>query len=182
MRTFLALDLPDPIRQSVSKLSSELRSLNVTGIKWVEPKNLHITFQFIGNTHQHHILEIADFLNEIFTQMQSIHFSDPKLQILPDRDPRIVWISLQTNHKKIFQASKKIKEKLLEMGYKLDEKPLKFHITLGRIKKRLPEFFIQKILTTELKMAGFEVSEAALYQSFLRPEGPIYDRMVKFEF
>ncbi|MCF7792897.1 MAG: RNA 2',3'-cyclic phosphodiesterase [Candidatus Cloacimonetes bacterium] len=182
MRTFLALDLPDPIRQIISSLSSELQSLNVSGINWVESENLHITFQFIGDTHQHHILEITDFLEDIFSQMQSIHFSEPKLQIIPQRDPRIIWLSLQTNHKKIFQASRKIKEKLLEMGYKLDKKPLKFHITLGRIKKRLPKFFIQKILTTELKTIGFDISEAALYQSFLRPEGPVYDKIVKYEF
>jgi 2'-5' RNA ligase len=182
MRTFLALDLPDPIKQIISKLSSELQSENVSGIKWVEPENLHITFQFIGDTQQQHISEITNFLADIFSQMQSIHFSEPKVQIIPQRNPKIIWISLQTNHKKIFQASRRIKEKLLEMGYKLDSKSLKFHITLGRIKKRLPDFFIQKILTTELKIIGFDVSEAALYQSFLRPEGPVYDKIVKYEF
>ncbi len=182
MRTFLALDLPDPVRKEIAGLISDLKSHNVSGVKWVETENLHITFQFMGDTHQHDISEIIDFLTEIFGIMQPIHFSKPNLQIIPAREPRLIWISLQTNHKQIFSAYKKIKQKLNQMGYKLDKKPLRFHITLARLKKRLPEFFIQKILTTELKMSGFEVSEAALYQSFLRPEGPVYESIEKYEF
>jgi 2'-5' RNA ligase len=64
----------------------------------------------------------------------------------------------------------------------LDNKPLNFHITLGRIKKRLPDFLIREILTTELKLVDFEISEAALYRSILKPEGPIYDKIAKYVF
>lgn len=182
MRTFLALDLPASIREKIYALISQLQMENIFGINWVSLENLHITFQFIGDTHRHHIAEITGFLAELFQNMQPIRFSEPNLQIIPPREPRIIWISLKTNHKQIFLASKQVKQKLQELGYQPDKKPLRFHITLGRIKKRLPDFFIQKILTTELNVSDFEVSKATLYQSFLRPEGPVYEGIAKYEF
>jgi len=182
MRTFLALDLPDPIRAELSKVISHLKSVNNNGIKWVVSENLHITFQFIGETHQHDLNEISDIIENIFEEILPITFSNAILEIIPQRDPRIIWISLQSHEAKLITAFKRFKKKLSEMGYKLDKKPLKYHITLGRIKKRLPEFFIKEILTTELKIRNFKVTKASLYQSFLKPEGPIYEEIINYYF
>ncbi len=182
MRTFLALDLPDPIRSELSKVISHLKSANNDGINWVASENLHITFQFIGETHRHDLNEISDIIENVFGKIHPITFSNATLKIIPQRDPRIIWISLQSPEKKLITASKKIKKTLSEMGYKLDKKPLKYHITLGRIKKRLPEFFIKEILTTELKIGDFDVEKASLYQSFLKSEGPIYEEIINYYF
>ncbi|MDO9576947.1 MAG: RNA 2',3'-cyclic phosphodiesterase [Candidatus Cloacimonadales bacterium] len=182
MRTFFALDLPEDVRRNISLLIENLQNSNVRGINWVAPENLHITFQFIGDTQLHDIPEIGDLLEKEFLALDKISFSNPKLEIIPPREPRIIWISLQTEHKNIFKAARQFKNKLLEMGYEPDKKSLRFHITLGRIKKRLPDFFIQKILTTELKIMGFKVSEATLYESFLRPQGPVYEKVLNYKF
>ena len=182
MRTFLALDLPESVRRNISDQIDHLRSSNVSGIKWVTSENLHITFQFIGDTQRHDIPEIGNFLEKVFQDFSEIHFFKPKLEIIHPRNPRIIWISLQTENKDIIKSSKQFKNKLRELGYELDKKPIRFHITLGRIKKRLPDFFIRQILTPELKMSDFEVSEATLYESFLRPQGPTYERVLIYNF
>jgi RNA 2',3'-cyclic 3'-phosphodiesterase len=182
MRTFLALDLPENVRRNISALIEQLKGSNVSGIKWVTFENLHITFQFIGDTQRHDISEIGLFLENIFCDFDKINFLEPKLEIIPARNPRIIWISLQTDHKEILKASRQFKNKLHDMGYKLDKKPIRFHITLGRIKKRLPDFFVQQILTPELKITDFEVSEVTLYESFLRPQGPVYEKVLNYHF
>ena len=68
------------------------------------------------------------------------------------------------------------------MGYKIDSKPLEFHITLGRIKKRLPENAIKEILTTELKIKWFVVYNILLYKSLLKPTGPQYIELLNYRF
>ncbi|MCK4313077.1 MAG: RNA 2',3'-cyclic phosphodiesterase, partial [Candidatus Cloacimonetes bacterium] len=145
-------------------------------------ENLHITFQFIGDTREEDISGISEFLTEHFTDLPALKFFSPILEIIPGRNPRIIWISAKTDNKEILTISKKFKLKLRELGYKLDSKPLKFHVTLGRIKKRLPEFFIHQVLTKEISIKEFDVSEATLYQSFLRPEGPRYVKLYNFLF
>ncbi len=181
MRTFLALELPQAVKKEIAVIIEKFLNSVPNGIKWVREENLHVTFQFIGDTQKEDIPEIIDFLSNAFSQLSPIDFFEPKLEIIPGRNPRIIWISLQTNHKDIFKVSRKFKNKLMEMSYQPDSKPLKFHVTLGRVKKRLPEFFIQQILTTELNIEEIEISEAALYQSFLRPEGPVYEKISDFK-
>lgn len=174
MRTFVALDLPDNIREDVSRVINDFRSNCSLGVKWVPQENLHITFQFIGDTKEEDIPEIAEFLETCFSELSSPKFTNPKLEIVPGRNPKVIWISLENEDSLIQKISKRLKSKLRQMDYKIDFRQLRFHITLGRIKKRLPENLIHKILTTELKINDFEISKATLYQSLLRPQCPQY--------
>ncbi|MBC8415615.1 MAG: RNA 2',3'-cyclic phosphodiesterase [Candidatus Cloacimonetes bacterium] len=182
MRTFLALELPEDIKNEVFRKIEQYHEVAPTGIKWVPQENLHITLQFIGDTKKEDLPEITEYLDRSFSDLPKMKFIQPKLEIIPGRNPRVIWISFSTESKQIFGFSKSFKKKLVEMGYQLDSKPLRFHVTLGRIKKRLPEILINQILTTELKFKSFIVDEATLYQSFLRPQGPIYEDIMNYKF
>ncbi|MCK4311477.1 MAG: RNA 2',3'-cyclic phosphodiesterase, partial [Candidatus Cloacimonetes bacterium] len=69
MRTFLALELPENIKNEVAEVVEYFRSLVRDGIKWVAKENLHITFQFIGDTREEDIPEISEFLKEQFVNI-----------------------------------------------------------------------------------------------------------------
>ncbi|MEA2096246.1 MAG: RNA 2',3'-cyclic phosphodiesterase [Candidatus Cloacimonadota bacterium] len=182
MRTFVALDLPENIKENVAGIISTFRSFCPYGVNWVLRENLHITFQFIGETKEEDIPEIAEFLETSFSELSALLFTNPKLEILPGRDPKIIWVSLENNDSLILKILKRLKSRLRQMGYKIDSRRLRFHITLGRIKKRLPENTIEQILTTELKIKDFKVSEATLYKSLLRSQGPRYIEIINFKF
>lgn len=182
MRTFVALDLPETIKENIAGVINNFRSYCPFGVNWVLRENLHITFQFIGETKEEDIPEIAEFLETGFSELSALLFTKPKLEILPGRDPKIIWISLENNDNLIQKTSKRLKSKFRQMGYKIDSRRLRFHITLGRIKKRLPENMVKQILTTELNIKGFEVSEATLYKSLLKPHGPRYIEIINCKF
>ena len=180
MRTFVALDLPETIKEDVAGVINNFRSYCPFGVNWVPQENLHITFQFIGETKEEDIPEIAEFLETSFSELSVLIFTNPKLEILPGRDPKIIWVSLENNDILIQKISKRLKSKLRQMGYKIDSRRLRFHITLGRIKKRLPKKPIEQILTTELKISKFQVTQFILYKSLLKPSGPVYREIVSF--
>ena len=54
VRLFVALQIPDPIRNDYSALIDDLRRLDTKASakkpKWVRPENLHVTLKFIGHT------------------------------------------------------------------------------------------------------------------------------------
>jgi len=192
MRTFLALDIPNNFREDLANLIDDLRSYTKHEVNWVAPENLHITFQFIGKTEPEDIPEITQSAAELFSSLfpsdsaksylKDLSFSNPKLEIHPPNRPRIIWISLISEDHKIFRINTKFKQILISKGYELDSKPLKLHITLGRVKKRLPEILIQRILTTELNRKAIMVEQATLYQSTLQPTGPVYTALAEFSF
>ncbi len=182
MRAFLALNIPHKVRSQLVELQGSLKQYNVKDIKWVQPENFHITLQFLENLKEHDLQEIIDYLEEEFENIDQVECVNFKVNFNKLRTPRIIWIEFDINKKSVRKLQKRFFKKLITMGYPLEKKRIKYHITLGRIKKRLPDFFINKILTTELIMEKMEVSEAALYRSILRPEGPLYDTVAEFIF
>ncbi len=179
-RTFLALELPTNLKREFTNIIRELQSSFPKGVKWVSEENLHITLQFIGETQQNDISDLSEYFEQVFAEVPTLKFSHPQIQVIPGRNPRLIWIEMTTENNDIFKAAKKIKNKLHHKNYVTDKKPLRFHATLGRIKKRLPDFFISQILSKKISAMDFEVSEATFYESILRPEGPVYRSIEKY--
>ena len=180
-RTFLALELPTNLKIEFTNIIRELQTSFPKGVKWVESENLHITLQFIGDTKQTDISDLSEYFEKIFAEVPILKFSHPKIQVIQGRNPRLIWIEMKTENRNIFKAANKIKNKLHQMDYITDKKTLRFHATLGRIKKRLPDFFISQILSKKISVSDFKVSDATFYESILRPEGPVYRRIEKYE-
>ncbi len=182
IRTFIALNLPEQIKDEITDIIHKFANAYLDGVNWVTRENLHITFQFIGNTKPEDIPEISIALTRFFEKINEFEFYAPQIQIIPGKDPKIIWIGLKTENTEIFKISKKLKSFLRRMDYKIDSRKLKPHITLGRIKKRLPEKLIKKMLNIDLNFGKLKVNEVAIYKSTLTSSGPVYEEIGKIEF
>jgi RNA 2',3'-cyclic 3'-phosphodiesterase len=181
MRIFTAFDIPPKAKSEILKITQNLQALNAKGINWVPFENLHITLQFIGETTGSELLQIQEILASELSECPEFKCEKAELQFFPGRNPKIIWLHLQTDSELVYTIQKRIQKQLRSLGIQIDKKPLKLHITLGRIKKRLPDYFIKQVLSKEYLIADFVVSQATLYQSFLRPQGPVYVESAKFD-
>jgi 2'-5' RNA ligase len=180
MRTFLALDLPEDVTLRLADLTEPLRAAAPHQVNWVAPQNHHITLQFIGDTNPADLPEISQFISHTISGWPALEFSHPRLDLVPGSNPRICWVALTCYNSALMKFVREFRNELKYMGYSIDSKPLKFHITLGRIKKRLPENLVHQILTTELMINTFRSPGITLYQSILRPEGPVYNPLAQY--
>jgi 2'-5' RNA ligase len=48
IRTFLAIELPEKITYTISKVQEEIKSYGLK-IRWVRPENIHLTLKFLGD-------------------------------------------------------------------------------------------------------------------------------------
>jgi len=69
-----------------------------------------------------------------------------------------------------------IGDELRRCGFTVERRPFRAHLTLGRVKKALPA---DKLVTAIRALGGFEserftVRAVHLYESRLRPRGPLY--------
>jgi 2'-5' RNA ligase len=51
IRTFIALPIPDDIKDSLQSAILQLKGKN-HGVRWVKPEGLHITLKFLGDIHE----------------------------------------------------------------------------------------------------------------------------------
>jgi 2'-5' RNA ligase len=109
IRSFIAIDLPDEmqnnIQEIISFVSQRLRKQSIqleNAIRWVPPKNIHITLHFLGDIQKSKLEEISNQ-----TKLLANHFSPFTLQrggfgIFPKPEcPRVIWIGVQNSQELI---------------------------------------------------------------------------------
>jgi|WetSurMetagenome_2_1015567.scaffolds.fasta_scaffold49884_1 RNA 2',3'-cyclic 3'-phosphodiesterase len=174
-RIFIAIKI-DPGPQ-FSGISSTLRSLlDKDNIAWVDPSNLHITLAFLGDTEEERISIASIILKRISNDFQRFRFNLRGTGIFRNfNDPRVIWCGIEQSIE-LMQLNNLIMKELMITGFKVEERQFKPHITIGRIKsirnagmlksaiERFQSSFIQEVL----------VSEVILFESILKPSGPVY--------
>lgn len=183
MRTFIAIELPQEIRNILSNAQDELRQARAD-VKWVKPENIHLTLKFLGEINQDLSKQICLVLNEIarrnscFTVYLSGFGAFPKLQY-----PRVIWAGL-SNDQPVIEIAKDLEKELLELGLPAESRAFNSHITLGRVRsgknrgvliERLERLNKELCSTTPPE---FKVTAFTLFKSTLTPTGPIYEALL----
>jgi 2'-5' RNA ligase len=175
MRAFFAFELPDSLREELAGLIDEASRLCPRNVKWVEPENLHITLQFLGDINDADIPGLDTFFTEAVGEYEAFPITKPKVDIVPGKSPRVIWTAFDTEYRHIFTLPAKILYYLEHQGYRdLDHKPLKLHATLGRVNAPLPPELISRLIGYRVVNRTGTVDTITLYKSTLRPQGPVY--------
>lgn len=183
IRTFIAIDLPPSIQESLDKQTTRLRqTLGDDFIRWVPAPNMHLTLKFLGSLPLSHL----DFIKRMLTQTAE---STPQfdLQIsglgsFPNsKRPRVLWVGI---HAPTVLASlqKTIEDGATRLGYNKEERPFSPHLTLGRVRQGILAQELQKVSTAlstfQLgKIGTARVDSVHLYQSDLNSEGSVYTKL-----
>ncbi len=93
MRLFVALDIPDAVRQAIASYVGDLRRV-APDAKWVRDESYHITLKFIGEWRRD-VREVIDALQKVeaatvtLTMRGNGFFPNP-------RSPRVFWVGIET--------------------------------------------------------------------------------------
>lgn len=169
MRCFIALDLPEKIKDYLESLQKNFGSISG---KFVEINNLHLTLRFLGEIKESQVNLIKEKLSKI--KFESFKVKLGGLGVFPSRKfAKIVWVSLEPANK-IIELKDQIDFALKNMDFSEDKK-FKSHITLIRIKsiKDKKRFFdvLDKIKIEPLE---FKVDSFVFKKSVLAETGPEY--------
>lgn len=181
MRTFLAFELPDEVKDELSHLIDELRNIIPRGIKWVRSENLHITLQFLGDVSPADVRTLDESMHELLANIDAFEIFKPRVQAIPSRNPRVIWVHYETNEKRIFSLPGKIRNIANDLGYRLDSKPLKLHATLGRVKSIVEMNQVAQMLSFKPTIHQVNINTVTLYKSVLQPEGPVYTAISSYD-
>jgi len=172
MRIFVAVPLPDELKEKLGNLGREIEQ---DGIKPVKPENMHMTLKFLGDTDERKLGDIEKSLREI--SFSRFICSAKGIGVFPsEKYIRVVWAGAESGN-----AMESLAEKVNDalQGYGKKEQ-FSSHITIARVKRRIElGAFLEKY--REEDFGSFEVSRFELMQSELKKEGPIYSVLASFE-
>lgn len=184
IRTFLAIDIPQEITDSMEKIQYRLRnSLKEGVIRWTKPKSVHLTLKFFGSISERDIEHIMGLLKDSVKGFKPFTLTAEKVGVFPNaRQPRVLWLGITGGDNSLITLQKQIDNDLHSIGFPREDRPFRPHLTLGRTKAHRGIEGLATVLE-EFKdyKAGILPAEGlTLYRSDLRPEGPKYTRLGYF--
>lgn len=170
MRLFVAIDLPEKVKEEVAGLAGSL-----PGGRWVPMEQLHLTLRFIGEVDEAQFQEIKSALTLVEGRAFPLalkgvgHFPSGK-------HPRVLWIGLEANEL-LPELYQRVESALAAAGISPEERRFSPHITIARLK----ETPATAVAAFEERHAPFQagpfpVAEFHLYSSALTREGAIHTR------
>ena len=175
-RLFVAIDLPESIRNSLGELDPKIR-----GVRWSDTEQMHLTLGFFGYVSE----EAESILRERLAAIRFGAFALPVQNIgsFPRKGPpKIIWIGVGSAHPHLFQVHKRVQEAAITAGIEPDLRPWHPHVTLARCRDVQLQP-IRKFLgrCADYDAGMFRVEAFHLYSSKLTPAGSVYTRELSVE-
>ncbi len=182
IRTFVAIKIV-PGKKITDQLNRFKRTFRNERINWVDNDNFHLTLRFLGNTTREQLYQLVDGLEEVARDLNSFDLDIKGTGYFKSKgQPRVLFVKIRESES-LSQLALAVEECATDSGFNKELKPFRPHLTLGRIKYLTDKttFFSLVDKLAEVDYQSFPVSEFILYQSILRPEGPEYKIIRKFE-
>jgi len=183
IRSFIAIELPDDIRQSIDNVTRQLRARGIPAIRWVHVNNIHLTLQFLGEVPSKDLNAIAEQLKLTAKQSRPFEIRISGLGCFPNRrQPRVIWVGVKAPPE-LAALQKSIQDENVRLGITPENRAFSPHLTLGRIAHDvLPSDLarISEILssTTIGELGKFTPTQIILFRSELRSEGAQYSPLI----
>lgn len=178
MRLFVSLNLPPEIQRQISLWQKHLQKyFPPSAVRWVKPENIHLTLCFLGEVSETAEQEIISHLARVKTGKE-ITLTVTGLDFFPDlKRPRVFYLQVKDQENQLPTLSEKVRQECQKATALSDDKPFHPHLTLARIKTRLPRVIapeeIWKELSPETPLV-WRAPEFYLMASKLTPSGPVY--------
>jgi RNA 2',3'-cyclic 3'-phosphodiesterase len=126
-RLFTAIEIPQAIRLRLSLLRAPL-----SGAKWIEAENMHITLRFAGDIDGRTADEFADFLGGVRAKPFSVSIGG--VGAFGGRDPRALWAGVEASEplEALYRAHDRAAR---AAGLEPEGRAFKAHVTLARMRR-----------------------------------------------
>jgi len=145
-------------------------------IRWVEPENMHLTLKFFGETEETRIPAICRAMETAVIQSRPFTLRIANTGIFGSRyNPKVIWFGIE-KHAELDVLEQNIINELAKYGWQRDRQNFIPHLTIGRIRALQDKELFQKIIGSfsTIEIQEENVTEITLFESILRPEGPLY--------
>lgn len=166
-RLFTALEIPAHVRTRLSLMRAPL-----SGAKWVDAENMHITLRFAGDIDERTADEFADHLAETAVAPFSIKIVGAGA--FGGRDPRVLWAGVEENPQldTLYRANERAAR---AAGLEAAPHAFKPHVTLARM-RGVRQAAVARFLEEfgDLRMEPFTVTRFVLLSARPGSGGPPY--------
>jgi 2'-5' RNA ligase len=174
IRAFIAVEIPEDIREAIHGVALRLAD-KVSGVRWVEERNLHLTIKFLGEVQWDMVGKIGETMKREAAKVEEFDLSFQAVSAFPPgRSPRVIAVGVH-GESQMAEIHRALDRCMIEFGASREDRAFLPHLTVGRIKARgQPDLAECLAPLAEKEFGNFLVEKLTLFQSELSPQGPTY--------
>jgi len=181
MRTFIAVDIPEDVKNAVGQYINDIKSEFKGDVKWVSPDNLHFTIKFLGEVKKSAVDVLKECMSRTAGDFDKFYINLSDIGFFPsDYKPRIIWLGAHDGADNMLDIFQDLETCLEEHGFDREAKTFSPHLTIGRVKKHKKIIVPERI--DEFEPVNFLADGLSLIKSTLTPDGPVYEVLFKSDF
>ncbi len=186
MRCFIAINIDEKIRKALAKLQNELQGkadIKRSDAKWVNPENIHLTLNFLGETKDEQIVDVCNITGEVAGRHKAFELDVESVGHFGGRSARVLWVGTGQNSDKLLQLQEDIEQQLDLVGWPREARKFSGHLTLCRIRNAGAGIKLAQMISEykDFKLGTMPADSVSVYQSQLMPKGPVYTVLGKYE-
>ncbi len=193
VRSFVAIECPEAIKQAMVKIQDEIRKGGgprgghgdaSAGISWTRTGGFHLTLKFFGDLPQSRVSEVGEAIGAVAGAFRPFEVFLEGAGVFPHpKAPRVLWVGIRSGGDELSRLQTAIEERLEALGFGRETRPFRPHLTLGRIRQgggRGGRSSPGKVFAEwsernrETRFGTFSVREVVLMKSDLQPGGAVY--------
>lgn len=174
MRLFIAVDLDEKTRESISGLMNGFAGSGFD-VKWVEPVNIHLTLKFLGEVDEGRIMDVERSISDAVKDVKAFRMSVSDVGYFGSPvHVKVIWVGVKQGRQELIMLSRVLERELSHI--RKEEHEPSPHITIGRVRSgRNREELLRDIeKASHVKFGEVDVKEIKLKCSVLGREGPVY--------
>jgi 2'-5' RNA ligase len=183
VRCFIALDLPDVVREALDVTQGQLRAAAPRAdVRWVAAAGMHLTLKFLGEVSDERLGDVRAALDRVTAETAPMELRCAGLGVFPGPSrPRVIWAGMATGLRELGLLAHALEGAVEPLGFLPERRPFRGHATLGRV--RSPRG-IGPLMRALERASGEEfgrwtASQIVLYRSHLRRTGSIYEPLAR---
>lgn len=138
MRLFLAINLPVDVRREVAIATEPLREI-LPQASWVSELRLHLTLKFFGERPEEEVQALRGAMAAAAGRHRELMLDLGGVGAFPNfRKARVVWFGVEQSPR-LELLHHDVELAYGELGFEVEGRPFRPHLTLARVKERLDE-------------------------------------------
>jgi len=179
MRVFVAIDIDPEIKEAMARFQRRLASeagIDERDVKWVRPQAMHLTLKFLGEITDQQLVEVCRAVEEATEGHKSFEMEIETVGYFGGRSARVLWVGTGRGSQELGLLQQDIEQRLVKSGWPAEQRRFTAHLTVCRIKNARAGEKLVRLADAykDLKLGTTQAEAVTVYESRLRPGGPVY--------
>lgn len=186
LRLFVAIALPEPIRDEIIRGRQELQPLVPQDVvRWTRSDQFHLTLRFLGDVPADGIEDLKKTVSNVCRNARPLSLRAEGVGFFPNpRSPRIIWVGINDQEGHLAALQQQIETAVGPLSPEPGEKNFTGHVTLGRLKNPRPtdtrDLAAWAQSFEKRRFGEWTADEIEIIRSELSPAGARYASLAAF--